>query len=226
MKAHWLYLLFGLLFSIWIAFSQGNSAGQISGTVEDPTSAHIAGAFITLISLDRVLQTESTSDGSFQFEDLAQGVYAIEITAPGFAKKTIPVTLQSNNFTETISVVLNVGNMPDMEKCGRDVSIKYEGIDAMEANLTGTLRDYFRHKLIPKAEIKIVSESNRQALVIVRTDRAGQFTVKHLAPDYYDIQISCKNYNLEELRHVAIPRENKVLIESTLRKRNQIAICQ
>jgi len=117
---------------------------------------------VTLLSLNRIRQTTSTSDGAFQFEGLEEGAYAIEATAPGFAKKIIPVTLRPSQSRETITVVLNVGNMPDMEKCGRDVSVRYEGVNATGPNLIGTLRDYFSHKPISNAEISIASEGHGQ----------------------------------------------------------------
>jgi carboxypeptidase family protein len=221
-----IYPLVGVLLSLWIALGQDSRIGQISGSVEDPTSALIAGASVTLLSLNRVLQTSSNSDGTFRFEGLEPDVYALEITTPGFAKKTIPVTLRLGHLQETISVVLNVGNMPDMEKCGRDVSIRYEGVDATRADLTGTLRDYFNRKPIPRAEIAIVSETDGTAPVIVQSDTTGQFAVSHLAPDYYNIRISCKGYETEQFKHVAMPRANQVLVESTLRSRKQMVGCQ
>jgi hypothetical protein len=225
--AHSLYPLVWVLLPLWIALGQDSRIGQISGGVEDPSSALIAGASVTLLSLNRVLQTRSTSEGAFQFEGLEQGVYAVEIAMPGFVKKTIPVTLQPSHFQETISVVLNVGSMPDMEKCGRDVSVRYESLDATGENLTGTLCDYFEEaKWISQAKVTIVREASRQAPVVVRSDQTGRFAVSHLAPDYYDIQISCKGYEREQLKHVAIPRENKVLVECTLRKRKQTVVCQ
>jgi Carboxypeptidase regulatory-like domain len=221
-----LYPLIWVLLPLWIALGQDSRIGQIAGSVEDPTSAVIAEASVTLLSLNRVVQTRSNSDGAFRFEKLEPGVYAIEITAPGFAKKTIPVTLQRGHLQETISVVLNVGNVPDMEKCGRDVSVRYEGVDATRADLTGTLRDYFDRKPIARAEIAIVSESGQAPPVVVQSDATGQFSVSHLASDFYEIRISCKGYEREELKHVAMPRENQVLVESTLRKRKQMVACQ
>jgi hypothetical protein len=86
---------------------------------------------VTLLSLDRILQTRSNPEGSFRFEGLKTGLYAIEISAPGFAKRTVSVTLQPGHLNENVSLVLNVGSMPDMEKCGRDVSISYVNIDAV-----------------------------------------------------------------------------------------------
>jgi hypothetical protein len=227
MKTHLICFLVLMLLSKSTAVGQeSSSGGGVSGTVEDPSSAPIAGATLKLISLDRVLHTVSSSKGFFEFGNLQPGVYMIEITAPGFARNTIPLTIQEGSLNQTISVVLKVGNMPDMEKCGRDISIKYELLDSSSPNLTGTLRDYFGGKLIVNAEVKIMSETNRQTPVIVWSDRDGRFTVKHLAPDYYNIQISCKNFESEQLKHVAIPRENKVVIDSSLRKRKQVAICQ
>ena len=176
---------------------------------------------MTLISLDRIRQTMSTSDGAFQFGHLELGAYVIEITAMGFAKRTIPVTLRPTQAQETVAVALNVGN-----ECGHDVSVRYQGVDANGPNLTGTLRDYFSHKQISQAEISIVGKADRQSPIIIRSDRNGRFAVSKLAPDYYDIHISYKGYEKEELKHVAIPRENKVFVESTLMRRNQIVVCQ
>lgn len=223
MKTHLSCLLVLLLLPHAIAVGQERSAGGVSGTVQDPTSAPIAGASLRLISLDRVLQTISTANGFFEFGNLQRGVYTIEITAPGFVRQTIPLTIQEGGPDQTISVVLKVENM----QCGRDISIQYELPDSTSPSLTGTLRDYSGGKSIVHAEVKIVSETNRQVPTIVWSDRAGRFTVKHLAPGYYDIQISGKNFWPEELKHVAIPRENKVMIASTLMKRSkQMVICQ
>jgi hypothetical protein len=215
-----------VLLSLWTLLGQDVRMGKISGSVEDPTSSLIAGASVTLLSLNRVHKISSNSDGTFRFEGLEPGIYAIEITMPGFAKKIIPVTLRLTHLLETISVVLNVGNMPDMEKCGRDGSIRYEDVDATKAALAGTLRDYFGRKPIARAEIAIVSESGKTAPVVLQSDATGQFAVSHLAPDYYDIRIACKGYNREEFKHVAMPRDNRVLLESTLRKSKQIVVCQ
>lgn len=84
-------------------------------------------------------------------------------------------------------MVLSVGNMPDMEKCGRDVSVRYEGVDATGPHLTGTLCDYFGRKRISQAEVTIMSETDPRRSVVIRSDRNGRFAVSNLAPDYYDI---------------------------------------
>lgn len=209
-----------------MALGQESGVETIRGIVEDPTTAAMAGASVTLLSLNRVLPTESGADGAFRFDSQEPGDYAIEITAPGLVRKTLPITLQAGHAQDPIVVVLKMGSVPDMEKCGRDVSVRYEGLDASGVNLTGTLRDYFARQAIALAEVRIVSEANRQPVVVVRSDRAGRFAVSQLAPDYYGIQILRKGYWREEFKHVLIPRENKVVLESTLRTRTQMARCQ
>jgi hypothetical protein len=128
--------------------------------------------------------------------------------------------------TQTLSIVLKVADQPEMDKCGRDMSIKYEPLASTAPNLIVTVRDYFGHKLIANAEVKIVSETSRKVSAKIRSNRMGGFTAENLAPDYYSIQISCNDCASDQLKHVLIPRENQVVIESTLTKRGQLVICQ
>jgi hypothetical protein len=220
------WLLIGVLVSLSVAFGQGGGQGQISGRVEDPLSTLVANASVTLLSLNRVVQTRSRSDGTFEFAGLEPGVYAVEITAPGFTKKTVPVTLQPDHLQEVISSVVTVGNMPDMERCGREVSVRYEAVIPSRADLSGTLRDYFSRKPVRDAEITMAGKFHGLTPVVVRSDPHGRFSVPHLTPDFYDLRISRNGYENEELKTVAMPQKNQVLIESTLRKRTQLVACQ
>jgi hypothetical protein len=85
--------------------------GAINGTVSDPTGAMIAGATVkatnpaTGISLD----TKTTSDGQFAFQDLPLGSYRVSVTAAGFNPATVenvPVTAGS---VYTLPVKMKVG---------------------------------------------------------------------------------------------------------------------
>jgi len=86
--------------------------GAINGTVTDPAGAVVAGASVkatntaTGVSLD----TKSTSDGQFAFQDLPLGNYKISVTAAGFSPATIdgvPVTAGS---PYTLPVKMKVGS--------------------------------------------------------------------------------------------------------------------
>ncbi len=65
--------------------------GGIAGTVQDSTGAVVPGAKISLLSQDTgfARETESTSDGTYSFQDLPIAKYTITITAPGFATSKI-----------------------------------------------------------------------------------------------------------------------------------------
>lgn len=88
--------------------------GAINGTVTDPAGAVVAGASVkatntaTGVSLD----TKSTSDGQFAFQDLPLGNYKISVSAAGFSPATIdgvPVTAGS---AYTLPVKMKVDPQP------------------------------------------------------------------------------------------------------------------
>jgi hypothetical protein len=225
MKAVPICLSIMLLLSRLLAAEQ-QGTGLIAGRVTDMSSAPVAGASVALISLDRVLQTGSSSDGSFGFAHLQPGTYTLDITSPGFAKNAQSLTVQEGPPGQTLSVVLKVADQPEMDKCGRKMSIKYQPLASTSPNLMGTVRDYATSKSIANVEVKIVSETTGQTYAIIRSDKTGRFTADHLSPDYYTIQFSSSDRAPDELKHVVIPRENQVTMESTLTKRGKLIICQ
>jgi hypothetical protein len=225
MKAYLASLFILLLISKPLAAEQ-QGTGAIAGSVKDQSAAPVAGASVVLISFDRVLQTGTSSDGSFEFEHLQPGAYSLEITSSGFAKQASSLTIQEGAPNQTLSFVLRVGNQPDMDECGRDMSVQYKPRALNSPKLIGTVRDYSSGKWVANAEVKIVSETTGQTSAIMRSDKWGRFTEADLTPDSYNIQISCKDRSPAQLKRVVVPRENQVVIESTLKKRGQLVICQ
>lgn len=67
------------------AWSQSTSAA-ISGEILDASGAAIANADVTLTAVNASLvrKIKSTSEGTFSFPNIQQGVYELEATAPGF----------------------------------------------------------------------------------------------------------------------------------------------
>ena len=62
--------------------------GGIGGTVADSTGAVIPGARVRLTSTDTgaIRETNTTSDGSYAFQDLQLGTYSISVAATGFGE--------------------------------------------------------------------------------------------------------------------------------------------
>ena len=94
-----------VFFIIPNAQAQTATTGQIVGVVTDPSSGLVVGAKVVLTSDAGVQrQVETGSKGEYTFAQLAPGVYAIEVTAGGFAA----VKLQAITVKITETTVVDV----------------------------------------------------------------------------------------------------------------------
>jgi len=72
--------------------AQGGATGALSGDVEDPTGAVIAGAQVQVLNATtgEVVRTESTSStGLFAFTLLPASTYNVQVSAPGFGQMLV-----------------------------------------------------------------------------------------------------------------------------------------
>src|SRR5215472_13968947 len=102
---------FMLLLAASTLFSQ-TFRGGINGTVTDPAGAVLAGAAVkaTNTATGVTIDTITTSDGQFSFQDLPLGSYKISVTAGGFTParvENVPVTAGS---VYTLPVKMKVGS--------------------------------------------------------------------------------------------------------------------
>ena len=95
------------------------TSGTVTGSVQDPTAAPIAGAAVKLINnATSAIQTTATDNaGNFQFLFASPGVYILEVATPGFRtfrrdgivvetdrSLSVPVTLAIGQVTDTVEV--------------------------------------------------------------------------------------------------------------------------
>jgi hypothetical protein len=88
----WTYfLLVFVVVGLCAAGSAQVSKGSISGTVQDPSGATVAGAEVKAISADtnQVVSTTSDSSGLFKLPLLPIGRYRVEVSRGGFRKSSI-----------------------------------------------------------------------------------------------------------------------------------------
>src|SRR5260221_2816650 len=108
-----------LLFIAISAFAQAlGTAGSVSGTVNDPNNAVVAGATVTLSNALTGYSRTATSDsaGNYRFNDVPQNTYALKVSANGFGTSTqtvnvrstvplsVPVSLALGNATATVDI--------------------------------------------------------------------------------------------------------------------------
>jgi hypothetical protein len=74
-----------------------NVFATVRGVVHDPEHRPIAGAVVTLQSADSAFTLHATTspDGDFELAQAPIGVYRLEVSAPGFAAVTLPLTVAS-----------------------------------------------------------------------------------------------------------------------------------
>ena len=77
--------------------ASGSGAGTISGTVVDPTGAVVARAQVVLKNAVTNYQKEVTTgpDGSFQFLNVPNNQYKLDVAAPGFQSVSKAVAIRS-----------------------------------------------------------------------------------------------------------------------------------
>jgi hypothetical protein len=114
----------GLLVFTAAAYAQG-SRGTISGTVNDPNGASVAGATVRLIksgqgartpddrtegrTRQEVRSVQTNEDGLYQFVEIEPGAYDIVVTAPGFAEAVLRNANLEPNRAIRLDVNLTIG---------------------------------------------------------------------------------------------------------------------
>src|SRR5262245_16793192 len=94
-----------------LALAQSAVTGAVGGAATDPNNAAVAGASVTLRSMDTNKTETVTTDsaGRFRFNNLQPGAYAITITATGFAEfKLEQLAVEVGRLSE-VDAVLRVG---------------------------------------------------------------------------------------------------------------------
>ncbi|MGA7159306.1 MAG: carboxypeptidase-like regulatory domain-containing protein [Acidobacteriaceae bacterium] len=104
-------LMLALIFAFAPSAFAQTSAGQIAGTISDPTGAVIPGAKVVVVQEATGVksQTVSTSSGDYKFTSLPVGTYTVTTTAPGFSTETDTGVQVTVNSTAAVNVKLKIG---------------------------------------------------------------------------------------------------------------------
>jgi hypothetical protein len=94
-----------------VAHGQSNIAGDIAGTVTDPSGAAVVGAKVSATSKDTgaTAATVTSTTGAYRFSLLKPGLYTLAVSAPSFKAATATVSVSVGQIT-TQDVKLAVGS--------------------------------------------------------------------------------------------------------------------
>lgn len=126
--------------------SAEESAGNIRGTVIDPTGAVIAGAAVRLTGEKATAQTTSTDDqGHFGFSDVVSGPYMLTITAASFETQILSEFLHLGEIQELPAIMLNIAATRTTVQVGLpQVEVAEEQIQAQaKQRVLGVVPDFY-----------------------------------------------------------------------------------
>jgi hypothetical protein len=126
----------------------GQSTGELTGVVTDPTAASVPSARLHLKDVERntVLSSETTSAGVFRFTGLNPGRYSLSVLAAGFNDANVPgIVIEVNRVTRVdVSLVL-AGATATVEVSGQAAALD------VESGTKGTVMNIERARDLPLA---------------------------------------------------------------------------
>ena len=113
--------------------------GAINGSVTDPSGAVVANAKVTATNVGTsvVLNTVTTSDGQYSFQDLPLGTYKVTVSAGGFSQVTVDQVSVTAGSIYTLPVQLKMGQ----QTTAIEVSAAALSIDTTTTTQTDTITD-------------------------------------------------------------------------------------
>ncbi len=200
------------------ALGQGGATGAITGTVEDPSGAVLAGADVRILNQDtgalsRTLKTDA--NGSFTATLLPVGSYTVSVTSSGFREGKFPDI--AVRVTETTRLTVNLRPSSVQEKV--EVQAQVQNVDTTAAT-TGQAIEARNVRNLPLATQNFQqlltlstgaqSELNASAQ-LGRGDVRIQVNGQREDNNNYLIEgISATDYNVAELTNTPLPSPDVV----------------
>jgi hypothetical protein len=129
-----------LVMLLTVSLSGQYTTGRVEGTVLDPAGASLAGARVTLSSLDTNVSRDvaAAPDGAFHFSSVAPGRYRLAVEKSGFAPASSEITVVTSQ-TSTHNFTLQVGQ--------ESTTVEVHAEAAPELNAADPLRAITRTQL-------------------------------------------------------------------------------
>ena len=200
------------------AFAQGGATGAITGTVQDPSGAFVAGADIHIINQDtgvlaRTVKTDAT--GSFTAPLLPVGTYSLSVTSSGFQEgqfKDIVVRVtETTRLTaklRTQAIQQNIEVQAEVQTVETTAATTGEAIEAHTVRTLPLATQNFQQLLTLSAGAQ--SELNASA-ALGRGDARPIVNGQREDNNNYLIEgISATDYNVAELTNTPLPNPDVI----------------
>ena len=130
------YSVFASVMSVMAAVEESD-AGRIKGTVKDSNGAVVSGIDVSLLLPNQAVAraTVTDGDGTFTFDDVPPGTYAIHIERSGFVRhrsavqitsgetRELNIVLEVNALVENVTVTAEAGLVSDTRKVDTQINL-------------------------------------------------------------------------------------------------------
>jgi hypothetical protein len=119
------------------ALAQGETTSAIQGQASDSSGAAVAGATVTITSIDTGSKRSATTDaaGRFNFPQLKPGAYKVDIQAQGFEAQPADNVFSGLGQKQTVNFILKVAHFNEVVEVSSEAPI----INPSNANTSTTL---------------------------------------------------------------------------------------
>jgi hypothetical protein len=152
---------------LWSAPATGQTTGSVQGTVTDQQHAALSGAGVELLHLatNTTKTMQTTPAGTYVFDYVPPGVYAVKVSAQGFKTATVARILVESNKTSSANVALEVGELNE--------SVQVQGgaqrVDTVDAQVSTNVEQKYLRDL-PSYTRNVLSYAALQPGVEINTN--------------------------------------------------------
>jgi hypothetical protein len=198
--------------------------GTLAEVVRDVTGSPVSGARARLLSLDRVYEVRSASDGAVLFSNIVPGVYDLEVSAPGFRAPTMTAVRIPGGDVLLPAISLTLASVPD--HCGFVTTVNYKAPRPDSSLLSGRVVDEDSRKGLDGVRVQVLEAASGTAVAAVDSGPDGNFAFNDLRPGDYKVRVSRKSYEPIELAPFIVPRENLTVLGFAIDRHSHMHICQ
>jgi hypothetical protein len=198
--------------------------GTLAEVVRDVTGSPVSGARARLLSLDRVYEVRSSSNGAILFSNIVPGIYDLEVSAPGFRSQIMTAVRIPEGDAQLAGISLTLASVPD--HCGFVTTVNYEAQRPNSMVLSGHVVDEDSGKGLDRVRVQVLDAASGTAVAAIDSGPDGNFAFNDLPPGNYKVRASRRTYEPIELAAFIVPRENVTVLRFAIDKHSHMHICQ
>lgn len=201
----------------------GQSKAVVRGTVADLHGAVIVSATVMLFSELAVIETKTDAEGKFEFRELADGSYELEVTSPGFRRAQIDRLSVAETGPKPLTIMLEIAS--SHENCGSPPRASYEKASEGAYGVVGSVSSADFEPLALTADLYVTKAGDDRVIAKSSASPKGEFAFEKLEPGRYIVRAKLKGYGEASTQAFRVARNNLTRLRILLFKEGSMIVC-